>query len=62
MPSVLDEKVEWVEPGGNSSGVISSSRAQMPEMGFKPLVSALPKTMMSGVMPKFSIAQNLPVR
>jgi len=34
--------------GPNTLGLMSSSRAQMPESGFIPLVSALPNTMMSG--------------
>ena len=51
MPRVLDENVEWVDPGGNTSGEISPSRAQMPLSGLRPFVSALPKTMMSGSTP-----------
>ena len=48
VPSVLEEKVECVDPGPNFSGEIKSSRAQIPEIGFSPLVRALPKTRMSG--------------
>src|ERR1700704_5305647 len=59
VPSVFEEKVECVDPGGKTSGEMRSSRAQTPLSGFRPLVSALPKTMMSGVTPNCSIAQNL---
>ena len=62
MPSGLEAKVEWVEPGGNTAGEISSSRAHRPASGLRPLVSALPKTSTSGVTPKCSIPQSLPVR
>ncbi len=58
----FEAKVECVEPGGNTVGLISSSRAQIPANGFRPLVSALPKTMMSGCASKFSIAHIFPVR
>ena len=37
-------------------------RAQTPLSGLSPFVSAFPNTMMSGVTPKFSIAQNFPAR
>ncbi len=62
VPNGFDAKVEWVEPGGNFSGLISSSRAQIPESGFSPLVMALPNTKISGTMPKFSHDHSLPVR
>ncbi len=62
VPSVFDAKVECVEPGPNTLGLMSSSRAQMPESGFIPLVSALPNTMMSGRVSKCSIAHIFPVR
>ena len=48
MPSGLDANVECVEPGGNTFGLISSSRAQMPASGLRPFVSALPNTSTSG--------------
>ena len=50
VPSEFDEKVECVDPGPNFSGAIKSSRAQIADKGFIPLVSALPKTMMSGTV------------
>ena len=62
MPIGLALKVEWVEPGGKTCGLISSSRAQMPASGLRPLVIALPNTMMSGLTPKCSIENSLPVR
>jgi len=62
VPSGLLAKVEWVEPGGKTSGLISSSRAHRPDSGFRPLVIALPNTMMSGTTLKFSSAQNWPAR
>ena len=48
VPIGLALKVEWVEPGGNTVGLISSSRAQRPDSGFRPLVIALPNTSTSG--------------
>ena len=62
VPSGLELKVEWVEPGGKTVGLISSSRAQRPDSGLRPLVSALPNTSTSGATPKCSIAHSLPVR
>ena len=62
VPMGLALNVEWVEPGGKTSGLISSSRAHMPASGLRPLVSALPNTMTSGLTPKCSIEKSLPVR
>ncbi len=62
VPSVFEENVECVEPAPNTSGLISSSRAQMPDSGFRPLVIALPNIMMSGFTPKFARPQSLPAR
>jgi len=62
VPSGLAEKVEWVDPGGNTLGEIKSSRAQSPESGFTPLVRDFPNTTRSGFTLKFSIPQSLPVR
>ena len=62
VPSGLALNVECVEPGGKICGLISSSRAQMPASGLRPLVIALPNTRMSGLTPKCSIDHSLPVR
>ena len=52
MPNGFDEKVEWVDPGGNREGEIKDSCAHNPEMGFSPFVIAFPKTTMFGFTPK----------
>ncbi len=62
VPIGLALKVECVEPGGKIVGLISSSRAHTPASGLRPLVMALPNTMMSGFTPKCSIDHSLPVR
>src|SRR5579862_6727065 len=62
VPMGLALKVECVDPGGKTVGLMYSSLAQTPLSGFRPLVTDLPKIITSGVTPKCSIAHSLPVR
>ena len=53
---------EDINDSGNTLGLISSSLAQIPESGLSPLVSAFPKTRMSGAVLNCASAQSFPAR